>query len=234
MIRTRQFSNKSLFAILAISGAAVMVYGQAQDASASSSTVSADEAKARLMQGNRRCREGKSVHKHDLDQWRERFLVRQQPFATVLGCSDSRVPPELVFDQGFGELFVIRVAGNIVDPAVIASVQYSVEHLENKLIVVLGHQNCGAVTAALASPRETKGEPEELRHLLERIRPGIESVDRTLNHRRRIQLAVEANARASAEQLRAVPFIAAAIKTKQVRVVAAVENLETGMIRFLE
>lgn len=139
--------------------------------------LTADQALAQLEQGNRRCVQGKSTHGHDVKKWRERFLLKQKPFATVLGCSDSRVAPELLFDQGFGELFVVRVAGNIVDPNVVGSIQYAVEHLDNKLIVVLGHQNCGAVTAALAPPDQTKDEPPELRKLLDQIRPAIDSVD---------------------------------------------------------
>ncbi len=204
--------------------------GAAPDADA----LASDEALARLVQGNRRCVEGKSAHEHDLAKWRERFLVKQKPFATVLGCSDSRVPPELLFDQGFGELFVIRVAGNIVDPDVVGSIQYAVEHLDNKLIVVLGHQNCGAVTAALSPPDQTKDEPQELRALLDRIRPAIEPVDRQQEREQRIAAAVEANARASATQLRQVPSIAAAIKTKHVKVVGAVYHMDSGKITMLD
>jgi len=221
---------------LVVSMAIALVFAaKAEEAAESSvSAVSADAAKARLQQGNRRCIEGQSAHKHDLGHWRERFLVKQRPFATVLGCSDSRVPPELAFDQGFGELFVIRVAGNIVDPAVVGSIEYSIEHLGNKLIVVLGHQNCGAVTAALASLDQTENEPKELRSLLDRIRPAIATVDRQLKHEHRVAVAVEANTRASAQQLREVPSIAAAIRTKNVKVVAAVDNIATGTITFLE
>ena len=193
----------------------------------------ADEAIARLEQGNRRCVEGNSAHGHDLAKWRERFLVKQKPFATVLGCSDSRVAPELLFDQGFGELFVIRVAGNIVNSDVVGSIQYAVEHLDNKLIVVLGHQNCGAVSAALAPPDQTKDEPPELRELLDRIRPAIETVDRRQEREQRVVAAVEANARASLKQLRQVPSIAAAIKTKNVKVVGAVYHVDSGNITFL-
>ena len=140
-----------------LGGAAVAICGfvmlnalaDDQELSQQRAGVEANQAMARLEQGNRRCIEGQSLHAHDLAKWRERFLATQQPFATVLGCSDSREPPELLFDQGFGDLFVIRVAGNIVDPDVVGSIQYAVEHLDNKLIVLLGHQNCGAVTAAL-------------------------------------------------------------------------------------
>lgn len=196
--------------------------------------VNSDEALLRLEEGNLRCVEGKSAHGHDLAKWRERFLIKQKPFATVLGCSDSRVPPELLFDQGFGELFVIRVAGNIVEPSVIASVQYAVEHLDNKLIIVLGHQNCGAVTAALALPDQTKDELPELRDLLARIRPAIESIDHEQEREQRIAAAVEANARASVKLLRQVPSITAAIETKNVKVVGAVYHVDSGKITFLD
>jgi len=153
----------------------------------------ADRAMVQLKQGNRRCIEGESSHAHDLAKWRERLLVEQKPFATVLSCSDSRVPPELLFDQGFGDLFVVRIAGNIVDPDVIGSIQYAVEHLDNKLVVVMGHQNCGAVMAALAPPDETKSEPPELQGLLDRIRPAVGSVDRAQSREALIAAAVEAN-----------------------------------------
>ncbi len=196
--------------------------------------LTAEQARAQLEAGNRRCVEGKSTHGHDVEKWRERFLLKQKPFATVLGCSDSRVAPELLFDQGFGELFVIRVAGNIVAPDVVGSIQYAVEHLDNKLIVVLGHQNCGAVTAALAPPDETQDEPRELRKLLDQIRPAIESVDRRQERKQRVAAAVEANARASVKQLREVPSIAKAIKKKHVIVVGAVYHIDSGEITFLD
>jgi len=196
--------------------------------------LTSDQALARLEQGNRRCVEGASAHGHDQARWRERFLVKQRPFATVLGCSDSRVPPELLFDEGFGELFVIRVAGNIVDADVVGSIQYAVEHLENKLIVVLGHQNCGAVTAAISSPDQTTGEPPELGKLLDRIRPAIASLDRRRDREQLIAAAVEANARASVKQLRQVPSIATAMKTKHVQIVGAVYHIDSGQITFLD
>ena len=208
--------------------------GTAEEVSKSKTLViTADQALTQLEQGNRRCVEGKSSHGHDVAKWRERFLVKQKPFATVLGCSDSRVAPELLFDQGFGELFVIRVAGNIVDSDVVGSIQYAVEHLDNKLIVVLGHQNCGAVTAALSPSDQTTDEPPELRKLLDRIRPAIAPVDRNQEREELITAAVEANVRASVEQLRQVPSIAAAVKTKNVKVLGAVYYIDSGKITFL-
>lgn len=195
--------------------------------------VSAEDALKRLKQGNHRCVEGKSVHKHDLARWRTRYRSGQMPFATVLGCSDSRVSPELLFDSGFGDLFVIRVAGNIVDPVVIGSIQYAIEHLDNKLIVVMGHQNCGAVTAALAPPTVAETAPAELRKLIDQIRPGIQSVDHRLNFEQRLSAAVEANTLASAKRLRNVPSIAKAIKMKGVRVIGVVYSIDTGKLRVV-
>lgn len=222
----------AVFGLLARTGS-----GQAeQETGPPAEVLTADRALSRLEQGNNRCVEGKSTHGHDQAKWRERFLVKQKPFATVLGCSDSRVPPELLFDQGFGELFVIRVAGNIVDADVVASIQYAVRHLANKLVVVLGHQNCGAVIAALSPPDQTTGEPPELEKLLDRIRPAIASASRD-RHQEREQLigaAVEANVRASVKQLRRVPSIAEAIKRHHVKVVGAVYHIDSGKITFLD
>jgi carbonic anhydrase len=195
-----------------------------------SAAVSADEALSRLEAGNRRCVGGESNHEHNLANWRERFLKTQSPFATILACSDSRVPPELLFDQGFGDLFVVRVAGNVAGDDVIASIQYAIGHLDNKLIVVTGHQNCGAVVAALAPSDATRGEPAELRELLGRIRPGIQSRGEVADSPRAIAKAVEANVRAAAKKLRQVPFIAEAIKSKNVKIVGVVYSIETGKI----
>mgnify|MGYP001591379101 CR=1 FL=1 len=220
----------AIFGLIAIAN-----WGTAEEGpKPSAEFLTSDQALARLEQGNNRCVDGKSSHGHDQAKWRERFLVKQKPFATVLGCSDSRVPPELLFDQGFGELFVIRVAGNIVDPDVVGSIQYAVKHLDNKLIVVLGHQNCGAVTAALSPPDQTTGEPPELGKLLDRIRPAIASLDRHQEREQLIAASVEANVRASAKQLRRVPSIAEAMKTQHAKVVGAVYHIDSGKISFLD
>lgn len=221
-------------AILAVLGWVTSLSLAQETDKSPSDFITAENAQAQLEQGNQRCVEGKSAHGHDQEQWREKFLTKQKPFATVLGCSDSRVAPELLFDQGFGELFVIRVAGNIVDEDVVGSIQYAVEHLDNKLIVVLGHQNCGAVTAALSPQSQTQGEPEELDRLLNRIRPAIKDLPRDQDKKQLVAAAVEANALASAQQLRQVPSIARAIKEKEVKVVAAVYHIDSGKIKFLD
>ncbi|HVC93116.1 MAG TPA: carbonic anhydrase [Pirellulales bacterium] len=214
--------------------AAEPTVGLGQDGKPEPSTVSADEALSRLKEGNRRCIGGESSHSHNLENWRERFLRMQRPFATILACSDSRVPPELLFDQGFGDLFVIRIAGNVVGPDVIASIQYAIAHLDNKLIVVTGHQNCGAVTAALGPSGATADEPAELRGLLDRIRPGIQSIRAASDANQAIAKAVEANVRASVKQLREVPTIAQAIRARDVKVMGVIYAIDTGKIAIVD
>jgi carbonic anhydrase len=223
-------SGTYLVALRAVEPAAV----SGQTGKPEPNAVSADDALERLQDGNRRCVQGESSHEHNLANWRERFLTKQRPFATILACSDSRVPPELLFAQGFGDLFVLRVAGNVAGQDVIASIQYAIGHLDNKLIVVTGHQNCGAVVAALAPGDATKGEPAELRELLDRIRPGIQPRGQAAETPAAIANAVEANVRAAAKRLREVPFIAEAIMSKNVKIVSVVYNIETGKISVVK
>ena len=117
-------------------------------------SLTADESLARLMEGNKRFVKRKAQHPDQSLAHLREIEPGQHPFAIVLGCSDSRVSPEVVFDQGLGDLFVIRVAGNVTDDAVVGSVEYAVEHLKTPLVVVLGHQGCGAVQAAVSASQE--------------------------------------------------------------------------------
>ena len=130
-------------------------------------------ALVQLKQGNTRFVSGKLRHAHEAASWRKHLKVGQQPFATILACSDSRVPPELVFDQGFGDLFVIRVAGNIVAVDVLGSLQYAILHLKTPLIVVMGHEGCGAVTAAVDALEGGGTEPRFIAALVAAIEPGL-------------------------------------------------------------
>lgn len=157
---------------------------------------------------------------------RKDMVSGQHPFAVVLTCSDSRVVPELIFDTGIGELFVIRIAGNIANTSSIASIEYAVAHLEVKLIVTLGHQNCGAVTAALAGGDNGKN----LDHLLNFIQPAIadsESKD--------IDDVSYAHAKLTTEKLiKDSSIIANSINTKNTKIVTAFYSLETGQVDFFE
>ena len=193
----------------------------------------ADEALARLIAGNERFVAGEArfptVEKEVLAD----LAKGQRPYATIIGCSDSRVPPELLFDTGFGELFIVRIAGNIVSPEVKGSIQYAAVHLQTPLFVVLGHQGCGAVDAALAGLTEGARERERIALLLERITPGLSAVDLTLPAEQRLEAAVEANVRWSLQQLLATPEAKVRATEGVLKLVGAVYELTTGRVRFL-
>ena len=137
-----------------------------------STAYTADEALARLVAGNERFVRGEARFPTVQKEILAELAKGQRPYATVLGCSDSRVPPELIFDAGFGELFIIRVAGNVISPEVMGTLQYAGVHLRTPLFVVLGHEGCGAVNAALAA-RHGAQEPARIALLLDNILPGL-------------------------------------------------------------
>jgi len=198
-----------------------------------SRSYTADQALARLKAGNDRfvCGEARfpTVQKDVLAD----LAKGQSPYATILGCSDSRVPPELLFDAGFGELFVVRVAGNVVSPEIMGTLQYAALHLHTPLFVVLGHEGCGAVDAAAAAKWEGARAASRITLLLENIVPGLEDVNPQLDPAARLAAAVEANVRWSMEQLLATPEARARLKEGVMKLVGAVYELETGRVRFL-
>lgn len=160
---------------------------------------------------------------------RAALAAAQEPFAIVLGCSDSRVPVEIVFDQGPGDLFVIRVAGNIVAPSLIGSVEFAADRFGTRLVVVLGHSSCGAILATLEELRRPSGIPSpNLKAIVDRIRPAVEGMDGERE-------AMRANILASVEQLRhGSRIIEGLVATDGLLVVGAWYELETGRVRFLE
>jgi carbonic anhydrase len=194
----------------------------------------AGEALARLKKGNQRFMDEKSHHTHVTASWRSLLVQTQKPFATVLGCSDSRVPPELIFDAGFGDLFMIRVAGNIIAEDVIGTLQYGVAHLHTPLVVVLGHEGCGAVGAALAQMLSKTKELEHIEVLIQLIKPGLRELDLNLDRTALLRAAVEANVRWSMRQLSTSPEGARALREKRVSLVGGVYELATGRVRFLD
>lgn len=199
--------------------------------------MTADEAFERLRAGNERFVAGTARFPTVQKEVLAALALGQAPYATVMGCSDSRVPPELVFDAGFGELFVIRVAGNVTSPEVKGSVQYAHNHLRTKLFVVLGHEGCGAVSAALAVLRggEKGGKKagEHIAFLLDRIVPGLGGVDLAQPEEAQMSAAVEANVRWSMRQLLEEPGARARVEAGDARLVGAVYELSTGRVRFL-
>ena len=192
------------------------------------------EAIERLAKGNARFVSGDLQHPHSANDWRKRLIDGQTPFATILGCSDSRVPPELLFDQGFGDLFVIRVAGNVIDTDVVGSVEYGVDHLKTKLVVVMGHEGCGAVTAALQADADLNQEPNEIRSLVSKIKPATKKVKQDLPFEERLNLSVAENVRKSVEELKAVTDLAAAEKESRTEIIGCVYEIKTGRVRMLE
>ncbi|MBI5471843.1 MAG: carbonic anhydrase [Ignavibacteriae bacterium] len=191
--------------------------------------VAPDEAMAKLKVGNFRFAANQSAHPNQVEQTRKSVANGQKPFAVIVGCADSRVPPEILFDQGIGDLFVVRVAGNLADDAVIGSIEYAVEHLGSRLVVVLGHERCGAVKATLDG-----GHPEgHIGALVKAIAPAVEKVRGKGGDE--LDNAVKLNARLVAEQLRASkPILAEQVAKKKIKIVAARYDLDTGVVEFLE
>jgi carbonic anhydrase len=191
--------------------------------------VAADEALAKLMAGNQRYVVHKEQHPDQSFARRNELESGQHPFAVILGCADSRVPPELLFDQGLGDLFVIRVAGNIVDDAILGSVEYAVEHLGTRLVMVLGHERCGAITAAV----EGGNQPGHLKALVAAIRPSVEATKNDPGDK--IQNCVVANARRVARQLReSEPLLKEGAEKRGLKFVAAVYDLDTYKVTLLD
>lgn len=200
----------------------------------------AQEALERLQAGNRRFVSDVTGRQVLASQSRRSALAAgQEPFAIILGCSDSRVPAEIVFDQGLGDLFVIRVAGNIVAPSQVGSVEFAAERFGTRLVVVLGHSRCGAILATLEELDEQgKNSRRNLRSIVDRIRPSVEALlDTELRNDpdALVRQAVRANIRASANHLRhGSEVLEQLIQQDGLLVVGAEYSLETGVVDFFD
>ncbi|MGI9591456.1 MAG: carbonic anhydrase [Myxococcota bacterium] len=191
-----------------------------------------NEALQWLLEGNARFAEDRTQHLHEGLRRRAQLVEGQHPAAVVLGCADSRVPPELVFDAGLGDLFVVRVAGNLADDDEAGSIEYAVDHLDVPLVLVLGHEGCGAVTAALGA---TEGEAQELSRLLESMKPALREIDPTLPMEERVRLGVDANVRHSVARLQAIVEREGGAKPAPgFRIVGGVYELDSGRVRLLD
>ncbi|HQV27652.1 MAG TPA: carbonic anhydrase [Thermoflexales bacterium] len=202
--------------------------------------ISAHEALDRLREGNRRfVANVRSLDALTSHARRNALAAGQAPFAIILGCSDSRVPAEIVFDQGLGDLFVIRVAGNIVAPSQVGSVEFAAAQFGTRLVIVLGHTQCGAITATLNELQQpTENQSRNLRSIVDRIRPAVEPLLATeLRHDpdALAQHAVRANILASASHLRhGSEILEQLIQTDGLLVVGAEYSLETGLVDFFD
>src|SRR5262249_28387905 len=157
----------------------------------------------------------------------------QQPYATILGCADSRVPPELIFDANFGELFIVRVAGNVISPEIMGSIQYAGSHLRTPLFVVLGHEGCGAVKAAIEHKLTGTRHHSRVQILVNSIVPGLSELDPHLSGQDQLARAVEANVRWSMNQLLETPEGKQAAREGHKKLVGAVFEINSGRVRFL-
>ena len=198
--------------------------------------IPASEALQRLKDGNQRFAASLD---HGVAPLRSVTLPQgQQPFAIILGCSDARVPAELVFDQGLGDLFVIRVAGNIIAPSIVGSVEFAAEAFQTRLVVVLGHSQCGAILATIEELKKPDAQrSRNLASITSRVRPAVEDLleaGMKLEQKELVQAAVRANIRASVNHLRhGSDVLERLISTSGLEVVGAEYSLDTGIVTFL-
>ncbi len=188
-----------------------------------------DQNLKKLLDGNKRFASSRAKHPRQGQRRRQEAVKGQKPFAVVVGCSDSRIPPEILFDQGIGDLFIIRVAGNIVDDVALGSVEYAVDHLGVELVVVLGHGACGAVTAT-ASGGEAHG---HIANIVNLIVPAVEQAKGQEGDL--IDNAIRANAHLVADRIRAAePIMAKLVAEGKAKVVAAYYDIASGVVSVLE
>src|SRR6184192_2387096 len=188
------------------------------------------EAIAKLKEGNARNTSGNLQHPGQTTERRAELAKSQHPFAVVLGCSDSRVPPEIVFDQGLGDLFVLRVAGNVIDDHSLGSIEYAVDHLSVRLIVVLGHQSCGAVKAAKDTIAAKTKAPAHIQSLVTAIQPAVE-----VTVRADLETTVKANVKDVVQAVRSsTPILKPKVDSGELRVLGAYYSLDTGAVSFLD
>jgi carbonic anhydrase len=230
--------RRRMFHLLGAAGAAGLFPGvgkavlQQQDghhpAAGEAPPVNPVDALARLKEGNQRFVSGQSRHIHENASLRHQLVSGQHPFAIVLGCSDSRVPAELIFDQGFGDLFVIRVAGNVLSDDVLGSIEYARIHLNSQLLVILGHEGCGAVTAAIEARKHASSDPHGIQTIVKLINPAIGNIDPGLPASEQVHRGVELNVRWVQQELRDLPET----RSLSLSTVGAVYDLE-GTVRWL-
>ena len=196
------------------------------------------QALQRLVDGNRRFRQAAgSAGTIAGRPWSEQMArVAQRPFAIVLGCSDSRTPVEILFDQGFGDLFVVRVAGNIVAPSVVGSIEFAASQFGSRLVVVMGHTQCGAVGATLRELETGQGpQSHNIRDITDRIAPHLRDLARSPDGTRDVHTAIRANVRASVDHLRhGSRILEQLVLSGTLAVVGAEYELETGAVHFFD
>jgi carbonic anhydrase len=191
-----------------------------------------DQALQALLDGHKRYLTEQQAHPHQTARRRGEIAQHQDPFAVILGCADSRVPPEIVFDQGLGDLFVIRLAGQVLNDAVLGSVEYAVEHLGVSLVLVLGHESCGAVTAAIKAMEQESAVPGHIESLVDAIKPAVARAQTQPGDL--VDNAVRANVAMIVEQLKTtLPLLATHVQSGKLKIVGARSDLDDGVIEII-
>ena len=195
---------------------------------------SPEEAIRALKTGNARFFGGRAQRPETSAAERRSQILGQTPFGVILSCADSRVPTEIVFDQGLGDLFITRVAGNVIDRTTLGSIEYAIGHLKTHVVVVMGHEGCGAVKAALLPPEARARETENIQFLLDQIVPAVEKLPAIRDEKAKMREAVISNVRLQVQNLKRVKFIQDAIRSKKIAVLGAFYEITSGAVDFLE
>ena len=206
-------------------------FAQAADpAHSDQPSVAPAEAISKLKEGNGRYTSGNPQHPGQTTERRTELAKTQHPFAGIVSCSDSRVPPEIIFDQGLGDLFIVRVAGNVINDEGLGSIEYTVDHLGTRLILVLGHQRCGAVDAARETIAAKGKAPGHIQSLVTAIKPAVEATAKD-----DLETTVKANVKNVVKALRSsTPILKAKVDSGEIQVIGGYYSLDTGAVTFLD
>ena len=219
----------SCFVAVSLLGATQIAFA-ADPSHSDQPAVAPTEAISKLKEGNGHYVSGNLQHPGQTTERRTELAKTQHPFAAIVSCSDSRVPPEIVFDQGLGDLFVVRVAGNVINDEGLGSIEYTVDHLGTRLILVLGHQSCGAVKAARETIAAKGKAPGHIESLVTAIKPAVEATAKD-----DLDTTIKANVKHVVEALRSsAPILKAKVASGDVQVIGGYYSLDTGAVTFLD
>src|ERR1700756_2846594 len=219
----------SCFVIIGLLSASQFA-GAAEPAHSDQPTVAPAEAISKLKEGNGRYTSGNLQHPGQTTERRTELAKTQHPFAAIVCCSDSRVPPEIVFDQGLGDLFIVRVAGNVINDEGLGSIEYTVDHLGTRLILVLGHQRCGAVDAARETIAAKGKAPGHIQSLVTAIKPAVEATAKD-----DLETTIKANVKNVVQALRSsTPILKGEVDSGKIQVIGGYYSLDTGAVTFLD
>jgi carbonic anhydrase len=225
----RKIQLASCFVIVGLLSASQFA-GAADPAHSDQPSVAPAEAISKLKEGNGRYMSGNLQHPGQTAERRTDLANTQHPFAGIVSCSDSRVPPEIVFDQGLGDLFIVRVAGNVINDEGLGSIEYTVDHLGTRLILVLGHQSCGAVKAARETIAAKGKAPGHIESLVTAIKPAVEATAKD-----DLDTTVRANVKNVVKALRSsTPILKAKVDSGEIQVIGGYYSLDTGAVTFLD